>query len=383
MINFKKEFFPLSLFIIGLAVGCSNSSTVDRAPSSGSIPGPQPMFDESWTAQDDKNTQEVLRLMRDKLVQDTGKDPVMLRDAHPKHHGCVKANVSIDPAKLPVTQQVGLFAKKSDYQGLIRFSNGSPNSKQPDGTNDVRGFALKVMGVPYASYLQNVGLESGNPVHDFVFMNSPVFFNESSEDYVKLISASQGSFLRLGWFALTHPRALAILLKASSQKVGNPLDPDYHSAVPYRLGDHSMRMKIASCKANKDAKPKKPHADFLGHKLAEYLAKNEGCFDFYLQVNNDPKKNKVEKAMSAWKTDKSPYVWVGKITVPVQADVRSEKRQEFCENVSFNPWRAPEENRPLGAVNRIRLEVYTRQAEFRHDHNKVADPLPQSFNDIP
>jgi len=39
--------------------------------------------------------------------------------------------------------------------------------------------------------------------------------------------------------------------------------------------------------------------------------------------------------------------------------------------MTFNPWRAPVENRPLGGVNRIRLEVYLNQSKLRHDHNGI------------
>jgi hypothetical protein len=44
--------------------------------------------------------------------------------------------------------------------------------------------------------------------------------------------------------------------------------------------------------------------------------------------------------------------------------------------MSFNPWRAPEENRPMGGVNRIRLEVYIKQAKMRQNYNRVEYPGP-------
>jgi hypothetical protein len=144
-----------------------------------------------------------------------------------------------------------------------------------------------------------------------------------------------------------------------------------------------MRMKFGACKTTKDEVAKKPHPDFLGIKLAETLAKEEACFNFYVQVNREPNKNDVEKPMSTWEERKSPYILVGRLLLPKQNDIRSEKRQEFCENISFNPWRSHPANRPLGKMNRVRLQVYSQQAQFRQQHNNANDPLPRSFSDVP
>lgn len=131
-----------------------------------------------------------------------------------------------------------------------------------------------------------------------------------------------------------------------------------------------MKMKFKTCKTIKDSIPSNPGADFLGERLASYLANEEGCFDFYIQPNEDSQKNNIEDAMIEWDSQKSPFLKVGQMRIKKQTGFRSKDRMEACENMSFNPWRAPEVNRPLGGVNRIRLKVYLDQFKLRQEYNR-------------
>src|SRR5688572_25226080 len=70
----------------------------------------------------------------------------MLRQAHPKMHGCVKAEFTV-PDTLPANLKVGLFGKPGTYDALIRFSNANTEIKHDKG-KDVRGMAIKLTDVP-------------------------------------------------------------------------------------------------------------------------------------------------------------------------------------------------------------------------------------------
>src|SRR5437764_9423399 len=92
--------------------------------------------------------QELLAIRRKSVKQATsGK---FVRESHPKHHGCVKAEFIIEPA-LPEELRVGVFAKPQTYSAWIRFSNANglrrDGGYRPDIKLDVRGAALKLMGV--------------------------------------------------------------------------------------------------------------------------------------------------------------------------------------------------------------------------------------------
>jgi hypothetical protein len=55
------------------------------------------------------------------------------------------------------------------------------------------------------------------------------------------------------------------------------------------------------------------------------------------------------------------------------------ERNAFCENLSFTPWHALEDHRPLGGLNRIRKAVYEEIAVYRHAMNGVPYQEPKGW----
>ena len=356
-----------SLFLAGLILSCSSNE--NREPASIAVEQPPTEQGEVWTEKEASNVAAVAKVFKETLIEETGDNPVMRRDAHPKHHGCVKADLNINNFRLPRNLRVGLFEKNIKLKSIIRFSNGDPDFTKHDADADVRGMAVKLIDVPYQNYLQNIGAESGMSYHDFVFMNAEEFFIPNPHEYEKFMKATKGRFGVVGYL-LTHWGTLGNILKAR-KKVGNPLEVSYSSATPYKLGNTSMKMKFKSCLSQRTKAPKDGPNDFLGRRLEKSLSKNASCFDFYVQPNRDPKRNNIENAMKKWSTKKSPYIKVGRLTVNKQSGFRTKSKMEACENMTFNPWRAHPENRPMGGVNRVRLEVYLKQSELRHNHNGI------------
>src|SRR4051794_2837044 len=82
-------------------------------------------------------------------------DGQVARALHVKQHlGAVGELV----VKAPETARSGVFAMSGkSWPVYVRFSNGS-SRHQPDGAPDVRGFALKLVGVPGTKLIK--GLES-------------------------------------------------------------------------------------------------------------------------------------------------------------------------------------------------------------------------------
>ncbi len=374
----------MKLLIPSLLCLCTLSCSVNkRELSSIEVSEEQPPVEqgEVWGAKEMEGARIIRGQFRDNLEEATGDNPLMKRDAHPKHHGCVEAKLEIDNQKLRSQHRVGLFENPGSYRAVIRFSNGDPNPLKSDREKDVRGMAIKVFGVPYDNYLTETGVEQTTGIHDFVFMNSDRFFIKNPEHYGKFMDAVEGGGLSLagfGIFSFLNPgdQFLSVLLKAFNMKVANPLDIDYHSATPYKLGPDSMKMKFKSCKSKKDTFDKKRGDNYLSEKLMTYLDGSDSCFEFYVQPNKDPKRNDIENAQKHWSSKKSPFIKVGKLYIPKQSKESIQARNETCENSSFNPWRAPVANRPLGGVNRIRLEVYVKQAKMRQEHNGVIYPGP-------
>lgn len=87
-------------------------------------------------------TQKLTELLRKKMVSENPNR--MMRDAHPKQHGLVKAEFIVEP-DLPAELQVGVFKEPRTYPAWIRFSNQN-SPPLPDKDKDIRGMAIKLMG---------------------------------------------------------------------------------------------------------------------------------------------------------------------------------------------------------------------------------------------
>jgi hypothetical protein len=56
--------------------------------------------------------------------------------------------------------------------------------------------------------------------------------------------------------------------------------------------------------------------------------------------------------------------------------------QQVNEEMSFSPWHALAAHRPLGAIMRVRKQVYEAAARFRAQHNHLPIREPYSIADL-
>ncbi len=92
-----------------------------------------------------------------------------------------------------------------------------------------------------------------------------------------------------------------------------------------------------------------------------------------VQLQDTDKYMPIEDPSIEWKESDSAYVTVVKIIIPEQ-EFDSEQQQQYCENLSFSPWNALAEHRPIGQLNRIRKEVYDASSDYRHSKNEKEVP---------
>ena len=71
----------------------------------------------------------------------------------------------------------------------------------------------------------------------------------------------------------------------------------------------------------------------------------------------------IEDASVEWREQDSAYRSVAEIRIPAQA--LENASAAACERLSFNPWHALADHRPLGDFNRARREIYHAMAAFR------------------
>lgn len=112
--------------------------------------------------------------------------------------------------------------------------------------------------------------------------------------------------------------------------------------------------------------------------MQKYLAQREACFDFLVQLRKRPSEMPIEDPTLEWSEKDSPFIPVARITIPPQ-ESGSPEQLEFCENLSFTPWHAIPEHRPLGGINRVRKTVYDTISRVRHELNGDERREPTGF----
>ena len=301
----------------------------------------------------------------------------VLRDAHAKAHGCVKAEVTVR-ADLEETLRHGVLSEPGkSWQAWMRLSNGNAYP-QFDRARDARGMAIKLLDVPGSKLL-------ANPQHareqDFVMFNHPTFFVRDVAEYQSNFAAQADGKKALAFFPSWDPRSweirhLAIALKTLSPAPNSPVETTYNSIAPFKLGPHNIKYRVIptpeNCPSYAIPKPNTDLPNFLRSSLYQQLSLDRmpACFALQVQRQNPDYYMPIEDPSVEWDERVSPFETVADIRLPAQ-DFDSAEQNLFCDNLSFNPWHALPEHRPIGGINRLRKAVYEAISVYRHDRNAV------------
>lgn len=336
--------------------------------------------------EDEEQVAQKIAVLMEQAIQETPRKYGMaIRDAHPKAHGCVQAQFHVE-RNLPSGLATGVFQPGHTYEAWIRFSNSSADPSQADITGDGRGMAVKLMGVPGEKILET---ERQATTQDFVMISHPVFIMDDPTDYLtfqrKMTSASWVDKVllpfTLGFKGSWNAHQIA------KKTIENPVQARYWSMVPYQLGTGRERQAIKfsakpfsdpgqSCPDIRDEFPSDPEPNFLRTALRHTLASGKACMQFLIQ----PRASfmSVENSQDEWNESDAPFIRVATIEIPRQEFDTPEKNRH-CENLSFNPWHALPEHRPLGVVNRLRKVIYPYISESRHMLNAAPRIEPRSL----
>ena len=302
------------------------------------------------------------------------------RDAHAKAHGCVKAAFEVD-ANIAPDLRVGTFSQPGQrFKALIRFSNGG-FEPGPDTNGDGRGMAIKIID---ADPVANAAVRQ-RPPHDILMINYPAFFSRDAEDYQVFADygALSGDTIGLALYFGLGLRFSGGMVAAAilRQETRSPLTAQYYSMAPFLYGEgRAVKYSARSCASPTQAKqtPAPTGPDFLRKALWSQLSSAPACFELMVQERKG--KMDVEDTVPAWSETASPFRRVGKIEIP-SGQTNTPERDKFCEDLSFNPWNSPAEQRPLGGINRLRKVVYEAISAYRHSRNKVTPPEPTALWD--
>src|SRR5580658_8714972 len=113
--------------------------------------------------------------------------------------------------------------------------------------------------------------------------------------------------------------------------------------------------------------------------MIDQLHESDAKFDFLVQ----PRTSDVisaEDSQTEWTEAQAPFHKVATITIQKQVFATPES-DGLAENLSFNPWHALPQHRPLGSINRIRRVVYKTISSLRRELNNVSLKEPTAWVD--
>jgi hypothetical protein len=297
-------------------------------------------------------------------------DTRMLRDAHPKQHGCVRAEFTIEP-DLPPELAVGLFRKPNTFSAWIRFSNSAPRIR-PDDMIDIRGMAIQLTDVE--------GNES--QTQDFLLLSSPIFLTRDVKQFDGFVKAANGGLLpALLYFLTPLPSRIALIFRIwkTAKSCDSLLSTRFWSTTPYAFGDRAMKYSVTPRTPEPTTTGDSEDPNFLRSRLAADLVSGEAMFDFSVQFQTDPQSMPIEDPTVEWDESDSAFRKVATLRIPAQ-NFDTTERDEFGDNLTFNPWHCLPEHRPLGGINRGRKEIYPALARFRLQRNGVIDTPNEETN---
>jgi len=291
-----------------------------------------------------------------------------LPGAHQKHHGCVRAEFAVIDNLAPELS-VGIFQPGARYRAWIRFSNNA--DPQLDAESDVHSMAIKLLGID-GKKLHRTG--PGDATHDIALVSHPVFPFPDVASYAEAFEALAADKAFTFFFNPFDPNIKSLFIEREmTAHPADLLDVRWWSMVPYRFGDgRAVKYSARPCSRSGTTAPDEPGPEYLRGQLSRRLVSGGGCFEFMLQLQTNAETMPIEDASVEWDEVFSPFEPVALLTIgPQRVDTRTQR--QFCENLSYNPWQAPPEHRPLGGINRARREIYAAIAEFRHDRNPIRD----------
>ncbi len=355
----------------------------------------------------------LLEAMHEQLRADYAV-PHVKRDAHPKMHGLVQAvlDVDVDPSERDALA-CGIFdGSRTSYAAWVRFSNAF--GIQHDLLFEARGMAIKVLDVDPSDPSQH---------QDFLLATHDAFFLPNTRHYREFFRAAHTGPAAVVWFFVRHGlfRGFAAFVRSAVTLAMNPLAITYSSQSAFRLGPRIVKVRarprmtpelqralprasvfrLKSIAANLAMGgmtalrgPEAAEAwcerffaarDCLRLAMMSFLAAHDALFDLEVQVwpanlrlTDDPTRT--------WCEEIAPYHRVAVLRIPRQVfwpvagmppavELAAEQLVDLGEDMSFSPWHTLRAHEPVGEINQARCRIYRDIATFRHDKNRVADPV--------
>lgn len=307
--------------------------------------------------------EETRRLFVDVLQKSriaAGQRPA-LRPVFLKPHGVARGRLSLNP-DIPDRFRHGILAAR-ELRAWVRFSSDTVPTT-PDSANSTLGIALKLFGVAGPT------LDTDDPIAstaDLLLQNHDRFFVDTAADFCAfshaiLVTDSFDQYVE------AHPETARVLDEMAKAET-SALTATYWSVLPYACGPAAIvKYRLVSREVPKPAQlPDARDPNRLALDLAARLSTGKAVFDLEVQPFVSEAETPTDKATVRWT---QAFVRLGSLVIE-QQDVNELGQSTYGENLSFDPWRVPDANRPLGSLAASRRIAYRSAAFVRRHANGV------------
>ena len=259
-----------------------------------------------------------------------------------------------------------MFTTPRRYPAWIRFGGPGPLSPPDVADNGILSIGIKLMDVPGAKLM-----DDEQWTQDFSGISAPTFTTPNVVENLKLqkrIGAGTPVFYFINPF---DSHLLDAMMQGLYSRMNtSPLEVQYWSCVPYLLGEgQAMKYAVRPRSAETTTVPWNPPDNWLRQSMRQTLEQREVVLDFLVQRQTDVRRMPIEDASIEWPERLSPFVPVATIRIPAQR-FDSPEQLAFARKLSFNPWHAIADHRPLGNQNRARLVIYRELSRARQSMNR-------------
>jgi len=313
-----------------------------------------------------------------------------VRAVHAKSHGILKGELIVDRG-LPHHLAQGLFARPARYAVIVRLST-TPGDIQTDHDRAQYRFAMKVLGAGRNKVLPDDKSSS----QDFLLGNNPIIpfghvraYREMARALAQSDGTAEGTARALSQVKPgANPLLDAILKVQASFPLGNILGQTFHSMAAIRYGEYIAKISAAPHSTELKALTGAPvdagtDGSGIRDSVVDFFRKQSAEYSLRAQLCTNLQTMPIEDGSILWSEEQSPHQQVARLILPQQDAYSAARRVHADEVLSFTPWHALAEHRPLGSIMRIRRRVYEASSRFRHGENLRPMVEPADISELP
>ncbi len=376
--------------------------TIESA-TTGQVPTPDRTYllytpDVEATEADEQQTVDrIIATMRTAQRLTREKFGHSVRTGHAKAHGLLRGELQV-LSDLPPWLAQGLFASPRAYPVVARLAQNPGDLDDDRRVSGPRGMSLKIFDVQ-GEMLQG---HQGEHTQDFVLDTGKVFNAIGARTFLAQIAPIETVAPHLpqsikgivSGASLAANRLLghrSAVLDFFGHPVRHPLAEPFYSQAPLRYGAYMAKLRVAPAAETIEALDRTlkgrsfQPGDYDGLRTATvaFFREHPAQFEVATQLCTDLRIMPIENANQEWPEAESPYQPVAYLVFPPQ-DAWSPARQAFIdEALAFCLTHSLTAHRPLGSINRARMQAYEVLSRERRQEYDRSTTEPRSIDELP